>query len=166
MKTRRSHRGSTKVRQRTDQPVFRLRRISHIFKAEAPRAQSWKIARAKHVLSSKVEGTPRTQRKISSYLSELGGPFDLAQDMLGAFARDILSFSCGPGAVASVVNTSSQETWNHRKIGNIREIWRDEGWSGEKRDGTLFGFTSARYRLQTRREKNRKKERSSPLANG
>jgi hypothetical protein len=145
MKTRRSHRGSVKGR------------ISHIFKAEAPRAQSWKIARAK---------TPRTQRKISSYLSELGGPFGLAQDMLGAFARDILSFSCGPGAVASVVNTSSQETWNHRKIGNIREIWRDEGWSGEKRDGTLFGFTSARYRLQTRREKNRKKERSSPLANG
>ena len=50
--------------------------------AEALRAQSWKIDRAK---------TPRTQRKISSYLSELGG--------LCAFARDILTFSCGPAAL-------------------------------------------------------------------
>jgi hypothetical protein len=43
--------------------------------AEALRAQSWKIDRAK---------TPRTQRKISSHLSELGG--------LCALARDILTF--------------------------------------------------------------------------
>jgi hypothetical protein len=66
--------------------------------AEALRAQSWKIERAKHVLSE-IEGTPRTQRKISSYLSELGGPFGVAQDMLCAFARDILTFSCGPAAL-------------------------------------------------------------------
>ena len=50
--------------------------------AEALRAQSWKIDRAK---------TPGTQRKIS-YLSELGG--------LCAFARDILTFSCGYATLA------------------------------------------------------------------
>jgi hypothetical protein len=42
---------------------------------EALRAQSRRIDRGK---------TPRTQRKISSYLAELGG--------LCAFARDILTF--------------------------------------------------------------------------
>jgi hypothetical protein len=49
--------------------------LEEILTAEALRAQSWKIYRAK---------TPRTQRKISSYLSELVG--------LCAFARDILPF--------------------------------------------------------------------------
>jgi hypothetical protein len=46
------------------------------------------VARAKHVLSL-VEGTPRTPSP--EVVNLLCGPFDCAQDMLCAFARDIPS---------------------------------------------------------------------------
>jgi hypothetical protein len=49
---------------------------------EALSAQSWKIDHAK---------TPRTQRKISSFLSNLAA--------FAPFARDIPSFGCGVAAL-------------------------------------------------------------------
>ena len=53
------------------------------------------FSRAKPVLSN-VEGTPRTP---SPEVNFFAGPFDVAQDMLCAFARDIPSFGCGSAAL-------------------------------------------------------------------